>query len=161
MSLNLCETCQKFDVRKLLLDSAAQTATSAKGAISGYQNVDLQVRPGIPEFYKHHTSTAILKASAESGCEFCSLIWTIKPRKEQDTTVDNWLDENGQGQMFVGTGSSSVAKRESPYIVVSQRPENSSPRNLCNFEVFAAAGRLDFVWIVFPLIVGNVLNDRC
>ncbi|KAF7876719.1 hypothetical protein EAF04_001803 [Stromatinia cepivora] len=139
MAPNLCETCQKFNLRKLFLDSAAQNATSAKGAISGYQNIDLQVRPGIPEFYKHHSNTAALNASSELGCEFCSLIWTARLKKEQDAIVDHWLDETGQGQIFVGTGSSSVAKRESPYIVVSQRPANSSPRNLCNFEVFAAA----------------------
>ncbi|KAI9641245.1 hypothetical protein NHQ30_010045 [Ciborinia camelliae] len=139
MSPIVCETCQKFNLRKLFLDSAAQNATSAKGAVSGYQNVDLQVRPGIPEFYKHHISTAALRASSESGCEFCKLIWIARPKKEQDTTVDQWLDETGQGQIFVGTGSSSVVKRENPYIVISQRPANSSPRNLCNLEVFAAA----------------------
>ncbi|TGO61150.1 hypothetical protein BOTNAR_0133g00140 [Botryotinia narcissicola] len=138
MSPNLCEICQKFDLRKLFLDSAAQNATSAKGAISGYQSVDLQVRPGLPEFYKHHISTAALKASSEAGCEFCVLIWTTRSKKEQDITVDKWLDETGQGQIFIGTGSSSVAKRESPYVLVSQRPANSSPRNLCNLEVFAA-----------------------
>ncbi|EDN95288.1 hypothetical protein SS1G_11165 [Sclerotinia sclerotiorum 1980 UF-70] len=107
MTPNLCETCQKFNLRKLFLDSAAQNATSARGAISGYQNIDLQVRPGIPEFYKHHSSTAALKASSELGCELCSLIWTTKPKKEQDVTVDRWLDETGQD---------SIAHQESNFI---------------------------------------------
>ncbi|RAL62017.1 hypothetical protein DID88_002506 [Monilinia fructigena] len=136
MPSNLCKKCQIFNIRKVFLDTASQNATSAKGAVSGYQNVDLQVRPGIPEFYRHHISTAALKASSESGCEFCTLIWESRSKKEQDTAVDMWLDETGQGQIFIGTGSSSVVKRESPYILVSQRPANSSPRNLCNLEVF-------------------------
>ncbi|KAK6609138.1 heterokaryon incompatibility protein [Botrytis cinerea] len=117
MSPDLCEICQKFDLRKLFLDSAAQNATSAKGAISGYKNVDLQ----------------------RLDVNFCVLIWTTRSKKEHDITVDKWLDETGQGQIFIGTGSSSVTKRESPYVLVSQRPANSSPRNLCNLEVFAAA----------------------
>lgn len=65
--------------------------------------------------------------------------------------VDKWLDEAGQGQIFVETGSFSVAKRESPYILVSQRPTNSS-RNFCNLEVFAAAGKSGWIVIFCRLL---------
>lgn len=130
------------------MDTAAQNATSVKGPVTGYQYIDLQVRPGIPEFHKHHISTAALRASSESGCEFCTLICESWSKKEQDTAIDMWLDETGQGQIFIGTGSSSVVKREIPYILVSQRPANSSPRNLCNLEVFTGVGEFDFLSII-------------
>ncbi|PQE07936.1 heterokaryon incompatibility protein [Rutstroemia sp. NJR-2017a WRK4] len=115
---NLCEVCRKLDIRKLLLDSAAQETTTTRGLLTGYSTL------------------AALRAAAALKCEFCCLILQTRHQKEQDPRVDDWLDENNQGQIYVGTGSCSVAKRESPHIMVSQRPTNDTPRILCNFEAF-------------------------
>lgn len=137
MSLPLCDLCQQFDIRELLLLSEKQESTSTKTRLTGSVSADIAFRPGIPDFFKYHPTLAAFK-EANSGCRLCTIIWNLWSKSPQaGSGADEYLDNSGQGQIYIGTTGSNVTKHENPSITVSQRPQGQSPRILCNFEVFA------------------------
>lgn len=137
MTSSLCNLCQSFDIRELLLHSAEQEPDSVKSQLTGNVNADIAYRKGLPKFFKYHPTLAALK-EAHTACILCKTIWELWSASPQaGSEADEWLDKTGQGQIYIGTSGSNVTKIESPSVTISQRPLNESPRILCNFEVFA------------------------
>jgi hypothetical protein len=73
-------------------------------------------------------------------------LWSASPHA--NLRVDQAIDQADKGQLFIGTSSSNISKGQIPFIIVTQRPENESPRTLCNLEVFASPSKS-----VVPIIV--------
>jgi hypothetical protein len=76
----LCELCQGFDIRPLLLKSAAQKSEATGMADRNHADAD-DYRPPIPLFYAHHESVVSLQRAAEKGCELCNLFWRAWSRR--------------------------------------------------------------------------------
>lgn len=138
--MSLCKICQGFDIRALLLQSAAQ-----KPRASGITNRNLvdaeDYRPAIPYFYKHQSSIVTLKKSAEQNCELCDLFWCIwiKTLGKPDAT-EEWLDATFRGQIYIGCSGWTTSKQGLPYITLIQNPSSGGDRTLCSFEAFAYRG---------------------
>ncbi|KAH8685741.1 heterokaryon incompatibility protein-domain-containing protein [Tricladium varicosporioides] len=138
MPPNLCELCRQFDVRKLLLDSQEQKPTLLSTNLTGLQSLDQEWTSGLPTFFRHQKTLSDLQTSAQNGCELCNLMWELwSASPHSNPKVDQQIDLAGKGQLFIGTSSSNISKGQSPSIIVTQRPENESPRTLCNLEIFA------------------------
>jgi hypothetical protein len=145
----LCKICQQFDVRKLFLDSQEQKPTLQSTNLTGLQSADQEWQAGIPTFFRHQKTLSDLQASAENGCELCNLMWKLwSASPHANLRVDQAIDQADKGQLFIGTSSSNISKGQIPFIIVTQRPENESPRTLCNLEVFASPSKS-----VVPIIV--------
>jgi hypothetical protein len=153
----LCTYCQQFDVRKLFLDSQEQKPTLQSTNLTGLQFADQEWQAGLPTFYRHQKSLSDLQASAKNGCQLCSLIWELwSASPYANLAVDQAIDQAGKGQLFIGTSSSNISKGQSPSIIVTQRPENESPRTLCNLEIFASPSKS--VCLVI-LRIGRAISD--
>ncbi|KAG9238443.1 heterokaryon incompatibility protein-domain-containing protein [Amylocarpus encephaloides] len=155
MSITLCEICQRFDVRQLLLESAKQKTVPKRSALSGnlvdvdskffskFYSTFVDWRAGLPDFYPHQPSLKGLEASAGEGCNLCTLIWnTWSANPVAGSPADKWLDENGQGQLYIGTSESNTTNLDHPNIMITQRPSDSSPRTLCSFEAYTTCNGL-------------------
>jgi hypothetical protein len=135
----LCQQCQDFDIRSLLLTSAAQTPALTHFLYTTTVN-DGYFRPALPYFYKHHESITDLKRCAENGtCEVCDLFWkccfqTLKLR----TDISNeQLDEIFPGQVYIGTSNWSTNNQGYPYITLSQISTSGAVQALCSIEAFS------------------------
>jgi hypothetical protein len=138
--MNICNICQGFDIRALLLQSVAQ-----KPRPSGITNRNLvdaeDYRSAIPYFYKHQSSIVALKKSAEKNCELCDLFWRtwVKTLTKPDAT-EEWLDATFQGQIYIGCSGWTTSKQGLPYITITQHPSSGGDRTLCSFEAFGYRG---------------------
>lgn len=136
MSVQLCDVCQAFDVRQLLLLSEAQEPTWLKTTLAGIYDEDLQWKAGLPDFFTHHKSYAALEISSKLGCPLCNIIYERWPKSSKKSiAVDKAIDDAGLGQLFIGTSRCNISKGEIPVITVTQRPAGNSPRTLCTFDV--------------------------
>jgi len=138
--MDLCTLCRGFDIRALLLESAAQSTRPS--GITDRNLIDAEdYRPPIPYFYKHQTSIVALKKSSEQSCSLCNLIWCtwVKTLNKTDFT-DEWLDATFQGSIFIGCSGWTVSREGLPYVAVIQQPSSSGSRTLCSFEAFADRG---------------------
>ena len=139
--MSLCNTCQSFDIRALLLASEAQKP-EASGALSRTQ-VDAQdFRSPLPKFYKHHGSVVALKRSSENGCSLCEFFWLTwsKTLTKPDFT-EEWLDATFQGDLYLGCSSWTTSGQGFPYITLNQHASSGASRTLCSFEPFADRGK--------------------
>jgi hypothetical protein len=139
--MELCSLCQGFDIRALLLKSAAQVTRPS--GITDRNLIDAEdYRPPIPYFYKHHNSIVVLKNSSEQGCSLCNLIlctW-IKTLNKADFT-DEWLDANFRGSLYIGSSGWTTSREGLPYVTVTQQPSSGGSRTLCSFDAFAKRGK--------------------
>lgn len=138
--MSLCDVCQRFDIRELLLKSEAQK-TEATGML-GRTRVDPDdFRPSIPHFYKHLDSIVPLKNSSEAGCALCGLFWLtwFKTLNKPDFT-DEWLDRTFEGQLYLGSSSWTTSGQGFPYITLIQQSSSGASRTLGSFEAFANRG---------------------
>lgn len=140
VTMSLCDTCQRFDIRELLRKSEAQK-TGATGALSRTQVDTDDFRPPIPHFYKHLESVIALKKSSEAGCTLCGLFWLtwVKTLNKPDFT-DEWLDRIFEGQLYIGSSSWTTSGQGFPYITLNQQSSSGASRTLGSFEAFADRG---------------------
>jgi hypothetical protein len=137
----LCKLCQDFDIRALLLESAAQFTRPS--GIRDRNLIDAEdYRPPIPYFYKHQNSIVALKRSSEQGCSLCDLFWRtwIKTLNKIDFT-DEWLDKTFKGSIFIGCSGWTTSREGLPYVTVTQKPSSGGSRTLCAFEAFTDRGK--------------------
>ena len=138
--MDICNVCQGFDIRKLLLQSVVQ-----KPRASGITNRNLvdaeDYRPPIPYFCPHQSSIVALKKSAEQNCRLCNLFWHtwIKTLTKSNVT-DEWLDATFKGRIYIGCSGWTTSKQGLPYITLIQHPSSGGDRQLCSFEAFAFRG---------------------
>jgi hypothetical protein len=138
--MDSCTLCCGFDIRALLLESAAQYTRPS--GITDRNLIDAEdYRPPIPYFYKHQTGIIALKKSSEQGCGLCNLIWHtwVKTLNKTDFT-DEWLDATFQGSIFIGCSGWTISREGLPYVTVTQQPSSGGSRTLCSFEAFADRG---------------------
>ncbi|PVH80558.1 HET-domain-containing protein [Cadophora sp. DSE1049] len=132
-----CKSCQEFDIRCLLFESAGQDAQSTGLTGRLYSDTN-DYRPPIPFFHKLYDSIVGLKKSAEWGCETCDLLWVtwIKTVNKPDLTED-WLDKTFQGEVYLGCSGWIASRQGSPYITLAQKTVSGTARTLASFEPFA------------------------
>ena len=140
----LCRSCEDFDIRSLLFQSAGQDAQSTGLTGRLYSDTN-DYRPPIPFFHKLYDSIIELKNSAEGGCETCELLWVtwIQTVNKPDITED-WLDKTFQGEVYLGCSGWIASRQGSPYITLAQNTANGTARTLASFEPFADRGT--FCW---------------
>jgi hypothetical protein len=139
--MELCNLCQGFDIRALLLESAAQYTRPS--GITDRNLIDAEdYRPPILYFYKHQNSIVALKKSSEQGCSLCDVFWHIwvETSNRVDFT-DEWLALTFKGQIFIGCSGWTTSREGLPYITVTQKPFSGGSRTLCSFEAFADPGK--------------------
>lgn len=132
----LCNICQGFDIRALLLKSAAQN--TRESGITDRSLIDIgDYRPPIPDFYKHHNSIVALKKSSEWGCSLCDLFWHtwLKTLSKTDYT-DEWLDRTFEGTIYLGCSGWTTTREGLPYVTATQY-STTGTRTLCSLEAFA------------------------
>ena len=138
--MDLCDLCRGFDIRALLLQSAAIRPRAS--GITDRNLVDAKdYRPPIPHFYKHHSGIVALKRSSEQGCKLCSLFWCtwVKTLTKSDPT-EEWLDATFEGQIHIGCSGWTTSRQGLPYVTLTQQPSSGGGRTLCSFEAFAYRG---------------------
>ncbi|CAG8951369.1 hypothetical protein HYFRA_00007281 [Hymenoscyphus fraxineus] len=135
--MELCVLCQNFDIRALLLASAAQPPESTGNADRNF--VDAQdFRPPIPHFYPHYTTILDLKHSAEKGCPLCTLLWdTWMATLPNSEFPEGFYERIFDGQIFIGSSGWMVSRQGVPYVTVGQKTVDGKSRTLCSFEAFA------------------------
>jgi hypothetical protein len=135
--MDLCKLCQGFNIRELLIKSAAQFPRPS--GITDRNLIDAEdYRPPIRYFYQQHSSILGLKESSRQGCRLCDLIWRtwIKTVNKAEPT-DEWLDATFTGVLFIGSSGWTLSREGLPYITVIQQPPFGGFRTLCSFEAFA------------------------
>jgi hypothetical protein len=138
MSLCLCDVCQRLNIRELLSLSESQRSNSVQATLTAYQTEFLELKPGLPDFFRHQSSLGAVETAAKLGCALCNLIyecWSENP--ERCPRVDEADDDSGQGQLFIGTSGHFPSKGEMPVITVTQIPGDRSSRTLCTFDVIS------------------------
>ncbi len=135
-----CNLCQQFDIRELLLQSAAQKPDATGNTDRNFVDAN-DYRAAIPSFYKHYEDIVALKCSAERGCELCSLFWRtwVKTLNKDDFT-EEWLKKYFQGQLYIGCSNWTKSRQGFPYITLTQQDPTGNSRTLCSFEAFADRG---------------------
>jgi hypothetical protein len=135
----LCEPCQGFDIRALLMNSAAQLP-EASGLTDRNQLDDHDFRPPVPMFYAHHKCITDLRRSAEV-CRLCKLFWQawLKTLDRSDFT-DEWLNKMFQGRLYIGSSSWMASRQGIPFVTLTQGLSDGRSRTLCNFEAFVRRG---------------------
>jgi len=138
----MCHLCSGFDIRTLLLESAAQTPESTGLTGRLYSDTN-DYRPPIHFFHAHHDTIVGLKKSAERGCQLCDLFWSawVKTINKADVT-EEWLDKTFKGKLYLGASGWIEVRQGAPYITLSQRISNGTARTLCSFEAFADRGMI-------------------
>lgn len=135
----LCELCQGFDIRALLMNSAAQQPEAS--GLTDRNYVDgKDFRPPVPLFYSHHKCITDLRRSAEA-CKLCKLFWQawVKTLDRSDFT-DEWLDKTFQGHLYIGSSSWMASRQGIPFVTLTQSLSGGRSRTLCNFESYAHRG---------------------
>lgn len=157
----LCDVCQGFDVAELLSRAENQVSTTMLTALDGVHTEEMEFKAGMPLFFEHYQTLKAVEESADFGCALCSLIWACwSGSRGRSSMVDRAIDDSGQGQVFIGTSGFNVSKAEMPLITVTQRPDGTSSRTLCTFDVYAPRGRpIVFQCVVTKLICLQIL--RC
>lgn len=138
--MELCNLCQEFDIRALLLASAAQ-----KPELTGMTNRNFNdaqdFRPPIPHFYPHHKTILDLKHSAEGECQLCTLFWgTWVATLPKPDFTEEFYERTFEGQVFLGCSGWTVSRQGVPYVTVGQKTLDGRSRILCSFEAFANRG---------------------
>lgn len=141
--MELCSLCQKFDIRELLLQSAAQKPNATGMTDRNYVDAN-DFRAAMPNFFKQHEGVIALKRSAEQGCKLCSLFWRtwIKTLNKDDPTQE-FLEKYFQGQLYIGCSSWMTSRQGIPYVTFSQQGSAGNIRTLCSFEAFADRGEIN------------------
>lgn len=135
-----CNLCQNFNIRELLLQSAAQKPDATGNTDRNYKDAN-DYRAPLPTFYKHHEGIIALKRSAEQSCELCSLFWhTWVKTLNKDDPSEDWLEKYFPGQLYIGTSSWTASRQGFPYVTLSQQAPTGNNRTLCSFEAFADRG---------------------
>jgi len=145
----LCDLCQGFDIRALLLKSVAQKPEATGMTDRNHADAD-DYRPPIPFSYPHHESIVALRKSAENGCDLCNLFWLawVKKLNKRDFT-DEWLERIFQGHVYIGCSGWVVSRQGLPYVELTQKISGDRSRTLCSFEAFANRGIEDLPIIMF------------
>jgi hypothetical protein len=140
MAMRLCNLCSAFDIRELLLQSAAQKP-SATGNLD-LNDVDANdYRAAMLEFYKYHCGIVELKQSAEQGCQLCNLFWhTWSKTLNKDDFTEEWLKKHFQGQLYIGCSSWTTSRDGFPYVILTQHTSAGNSQTLCSLEAFADRG---------------------
>jgi hypothetical protein len=140
--MNLCDLCQRFDIRALLLESATQKLEATGNTNRNYVDAH-DYRPPIPHFYPHHKSIVALKRSAEQDCKLCDLFWrTWLTTLSKTDFTEEWLDRMFQGQIYIGCSGWSASRQGVPYVTLTQLQSAGGGRTLCSFEAFADRGTI-------------------
>lgn len=136
----LCDICQGFDIRALLVQSGTQKTMPSGMRDRSFIDAE-DYRPPIPFFYKHHNGIIALKSSSEQGCALCDLFWHswVKTLSKPDFT-DHWLEATFEGTLYIGCSGWTISREGLPYVTVTQQPSSGGTRTLCSFEVYVDRG---------------------
>ncbi|KAF4627985.1 hypothetical protein G7Y89_g10167 [Cudoniella acicularis] len=134
--MKLCNLCDGFDVRALLLSSLAQRSEATGNTNRNFVDAE-DLRPAIPHFYPHYKTIVGLKNSAEEGCRLCELFWKswLATLPKTDFT-EEWLECTFEGQVYIGCSMWSTSRQGVPYVTISQKTLDGRNRTLCSFEAF-------------------------
>lgn len=138
--MSLCELCQKFDVRSLLLQSSDITDEEVGRGVHHPDN----------EFgFKYHDSILSLISTARNGCRLCTLVWqscrdeakSKAARQGEEEPSEEQLAGKYHGQIFLGTGQWEDAEGASPLIIVTAKRPHASSIQLCALDLIARRGK--------------------
>ena len=151
----LCEACQRFDVRSLLIASQAigPPAPVAK---------QREVHDAIPNFYAHLPNLSSLNESRK-GCNLCAGIWQQFSERAQPWELEPEALEKDAALLpiFFGATLWDRLLNGSPTISVSQIGLNGKARSLAAFDAFADRCRCLHVNITYSsLTVHSVYPTR-
>ncbi|RDW75342.1 HET-domain-containing protein [Coleophoma cylindrospora] len=133
----LCDLCSGFDIRALLLHSAAQRTEET--GMADRNHVDGEdYRPPVPLFYAHYEGIVGLQRSSIQGCTLCSLLYGAwaKTLNRPDIT-EEWLEKTFQGPLYLGCTGWIASRQGIPYVSLTQKLPDGRSRELCHFEAFA------------------------
>lgn len=141
---NLCERCQAFDVRSLLLaaeGSEARSNKDDKGLLRSAK--EGAVHDAIPKFFKQKPNLQALKACSTS-CDLCRTIWREYARQKDPAELTDEALRKGIGseQIYIGTLVWDAGLNTTPHIAVTQHgpAPHYAQRQLACFEVCADYG---------------------
>jgi hypothetical protein len=148
--MSLCNQCEKFDIRQLLCQSAAQKPGATGNTDRNFVDTN-DYRMPMPKFYKHHESIITLRIFADRGCELCSLFWcTLAESLNKDDITEEFLEKYFPGQLYIGCSSWTTNRQGFPYITLTQQSPTGSSRTLCSFEAFANRGTCYINFVLSP-----------
>jgi len=138
--MDLCDICQKFDIRQLHRQTVAQQPVATGNTDRNFVDTN-DYRESIPNFYRHHETLIALKISAEQGCRLCGLFWhTWATILNKDDITKTFLQKYFPGQLYIGCSSWTTSRQGFPYITLTLQPSSGCSRTLCSFEAFANRG---------------------
>lgn len=138
--MDLCDSCQSFDIRALLKQSEAQELTKEL-----YSNVKDYHRP-IPLFHKLQPDLYALKqSSSNTSCKLCKLLWeasskTLGIQDVSSATTQLW--DNFKGELYIGSSGWQASRQGFPYVTLTQVGPSGGSTNLCYIEPFVERGSL-------------------
>lgn len=152
--MGLCELCQEFDIRSLLLASASQDLQPRQftgvnnrnfSGVDHYRSIvsaDDYHQP-LPHFYPHCKTILDLKESTERGCQLCSLFWStwVAELTKADFT-EEWLSRTFPGEVYIGASGWTTSQQGLPYVTLTQKIPTGQSRTLCSFDAFAERGTM-------------------
>jgi len=129
----LCSICQEFDIRSPLL-----SALESKDNIVDWGNDDVFHSP-LKQIVKYHNDFYALRASAQSGCELCGIVWQGVQEIEKsigEQRSDEELAKLFDGEIYFGTDGRSTGSNTKITVTSSRRD-----LQLCALDVYAKRGQ--------------------
>lgn len=135
----LCQCCQSFDVRALLLAAETSEARSSKDEKGLLRSAEEGVvHDAISKYFKQQPSLQALKASS-SSCDLCYSVWREYGRNKDPVELTDEALSRGIGneQIYIGTLVWDAGLNNTPHIAVTQHgpAPHFAQRQLACFEV--------------------------
>ena len=136
--VRLCSTCCDFDVRKLLLASAAVEVSKV---VTVWERLRLSSINGAPHLYfRQHSNLQSLRDAIET-CDLCSSIWRWYSKNDPARLSDAAL---GQGlsieQIYITCTPTNDLWQKFAQVVAFQKGQRDETRVLASFDPYADRG---------------------
>ena len=133
--MNLCETCQRLDIRALALKSRTLSKDAGRRSMG---NLEFAMRTGLYA-NQHESVSALMRAAA--SCDFCAELWRCFLKYGELSNAETEHDlvrSSNAGPIYLVFGQWRDA---SPQLVALQNAQNGDFQVLALWVVYLAPGR--------------------
>lgn len=136
----LCDVCRSFDLRALLLSSAA---IPVRDDVTIWERLFLSTIEESPRlFFKQHPNLLSIKQCSEA-CSLCSCIWKLYCEGKDAVWLTNEAVNAGisQQQVYITCTPANNLWQKYAQVVVFQKNSSDSTRILASFDPYAERGQ--------------------